>query len=331
MADGEDEDLTPDEEVHRSASRTLVNILILGIVVLGGLTWTLVDGFYTLQPGQSAVLLRFGRHLATVNAQGPHISLPRPFVQRTIVNVSEVQNEDFGLRSPETADSPRASLLEATMQTSDNNIVRVGFAVQFRIKDPFKSLFRVANPEAVVRDAAQAAMREVVGRESVDGVLRDNRAMVTAETALLLQEILDSYDAGIDIDKVQLQDVQPPEPVRAAFEDVVSANQDANRVVDEAEGYRNEVIPGARAEAVEARESAFGYRDSRVAEATGEAARFLALVVEYRKAPRVTRKRLYLETMEQVLPDVEKVIIEPGTAQILPYLPLGASKTGTGP
>ncbi len=326
MADGENEDLTPDEEVHRSASRTLVNLLILAIVVLGGLTWTLIDGFYTLQPGQSAVMLRFGRHVGTVTQQGPHLSLPRPFVVRTIVNVSEVQNEDFGLRSPETADSPRESLLEATMQTSDNNIVRVGFAVQFRIKDPFKARYRVANPEAVVRDAAQAAMREVVGRESVDGVLRDNRAVVTAEAALLLQEILDAYESGIDIDKVQLQDVQPPEPVRAAFEDVVSANQDANRVVDEAEGYRNEAIPGARAEAVEVVAAASGYRDARIAESTGEAARFLALVAEYRKAPDVTRKRLYLETMEQVLPDVEKVIIEPGAAQVLPYLPLGGSK-----
>jgi membrane protease subunit HflK len=181
----------------------------------------------------------------------------------------------------------------------------------------------VADPQAVVRDAAQASMREVVGRETVDGVLRERRAIVTAEVGSLLQEILDSYDAGIDIDKVQLQDVQPPAPVRSAFEDVVAATQDANRLVNEAEGYENELIPEARGEAKERLEAAYGYRDAKIAESTGEAERFRALAAEYRKAPEVTRKRLYLETMEAILPEVETVIIESGTAQVLPYLPLG--------
>ncbi len=209
------------------------------------------------------------------------------------------------------------------MQTSDNNIVRVGFAVQYRIKDAFAARFRVANPRAVLRDAAQAAMREVVGRETVDGVLRERRAAVTAEVASLLQQILDSYDSGIDIDKVQLQDVQPPAAVRAAFEDVVAATQDASRLVNEALGYRNELIPNARGEAAERLQAAYGYRDAKIAESRGEAERFRAIAAEYRKAPEVTQKRLYLETMEAILPEVQTVIIEPGTAQVLPYLPLG--------
>jgi membrane protease subunit HflK len=309
----DEENLSADEKVHRSVARTLGNavFLLAVLALLGG--W----------PGQAAVLLRFGRHIATVEEPGLHWTLPPPIVLREVMNAGELRNEDFGFRGREDENTPRDQLLEATMQTSDNNIVRVGFAVQYRIKDPFAARFRVASPQVVVRDAAQASMREVVGRETVDGVLRERRAVVTAEVGALLQTILDSYDAGIDIDKVQLQDVQAPAPVRAAFEDVVAATQDANRAVNEAEGYQNELIPEARGEAKEILEAAYAYRDAKIAESTGEAERFRALAVEYRKAPEVTRRRLYLETMESVLPSVETVIVEPGAAQVLPYLPLG--------
>jgi membrane protease subunit HflK len=157
---------------------------------------------------------------------------------------------------------------------------------------------------------------------TIDGVLSERRGQVAGDAQELLQQILDAYDAGLTVTSIELQDVQPPEPVRGAFDDVVGAAQDANRLVNEAEGYRNEVLPSARAEAVELIESANGYREARVAESTGEAQRFVALEQEYRKAPDVTQKRLYLETMESVLPNVEKVIIEPGAAGVLPYLPL---------
>ncbi len=318
----DEERISADEQVRRSVARSLRSWLLAGAVLaaLGG--WGSL-GLYTLEPGQSAVLLRFGRHVETVEEAGLHWTLPPPLVLRTVVNAAELRNEDFGFRGREDEQTSRDKLLEATMQTSDNNIVRVGFAVQYSIKDPFAARFRVAAPQAVVRDAAQAAMREVVGRETVDGVLRERRAAVTAEVASLLQQILDSYDSGIDIDKVQLQDVQPPAPVRAAFEDVVAATQDASRLVNEAEGYRNELLPNARGEAAEHLQAAYGYRDAKIAESRGEAERFRAIAAEYRKAPEVTQKRLYLETMEAILPDVETVIIEPGTAQVLPYLPLG--------
>ncbi len=318
----DEERISADEQVRSSVARSLRSWLLAGAVLaaLGG--WGGL-GLYTLEPGQSAVLLRFGRHVGTVEAAGLHWTLPPPLVLRTDVNASELRNEDFGFRGREDEQTSRDQLLEATMQTSDNNIVRVGFAVQYSIKDPFAARFRVAAPQAVVRDAAQAAMREVVGRETVEGVLRERRAAVTAEVASLLQQILDSYDSGIDIDKVQLQDVQPPAPVRAAFEDVVAATQDASRLVNEAEGYRNELLPNARGEAAELLQGAYGYRDAKIAESRGEAERFRAIAAEYRKAPLVTQKRLYLETMEAILPEVQTVIIEPGTAQILPYLPLG--------
>ncbi len=317
-----DENLPADEKARRSATRTVGNLLFLGIALaaLGG--WGYL-GLFQLQPGQAVVLLRLGAHYETITQAGLHWTLPPPIVTRDVVNVEEVQNQDFGLVSAGEPGDEQELLHEASMQTSDNNIVRVSFSVQYRIKDAFAARFRLKDPVSVVRDAAQAAMREAVGRMTVDGVLRERRAALTAEVGTLLQDILDSYDAGLDILAVELQDVQPPVAVRAAFFDVVEAGQDAIRVVNEAEGFRNELIPGARAEATELLESAKGYREAKIAEATGEAARFSAIVAEYRKAPRVTKKRLYLETMERVLPDVQKVIIEKGTTSVMPYLPLG--------
>ena len=175
--------------------------------------------------------------------------------------------------------------------------------VQYVVKDAFAARYRLADPRATLRDAAQAAVREVVGRMTIDDVLSKQRGQVSGESQELLQQILDDYDAGVTISSIELQEVHAPEPVRAAFDDVVGAAQDANRLVNEAEGYRNEVLPGARAEAVELTEAASGYREARVAEATGEAQRFVALQLEHQRAPQVTEKRLYLETMESVLPE----------------------------
>jgi membrane protease subunit HflK len=327
---GDTEKLTADERVKRSVRRTLANVLVV-LVVVGVLGVWASFGAFTLKPGQAAVLLLLGKHDRTIVQDGFHLVLPPPLVEREIVNVSELRNEDFGFRGREDENTPAEKLIEATMQTGDNNIVRVSFAVQYRIKDAFLHRFRLAQSQAVVRDAAQAAMREVVGRMTVDGVLREQRALVSTEVSRLLQEILDSYESGLDVQGVQLQDVRPPASVRAAFDDVVAASQDASRLGNEAEGYRNEVLPKARAEAAEARASAAAYREARIAEATGEAERFKAIAAEYEKAPEVTRKRMYLETMESILPEVEKIIIEPGTTQVLPYLPLGRSERGGQP
>ena len=318
----EREPVSADERVRRSVRRSFGNALLL-LAVLGALGAWAWQGAFTLKPGQSAVLLLLGRHVETVDRDGFHWRLPPPLVSRHVVSQTELRNVDFGLTAPEGEQTPRAQLEEASMQTSDNNVVRVSFSVQYTIKDPFQTLFRIASPEPVVRDASQAAMREVVGKMTVDGVLREKRALVTAESKRRLQEILDGYESGLDVQDVQLQDVQPPAEVRAAFADVVASNQDASRLVNEAEGHRNEVVPRARAEAAELLAAAEAYRASTVAEATGAAERFRAIVAEYRKAPEVTRKRLYLEAMEAVLPGVEKVIVEPGTTGLVPHLPLG--------
>jgi membrane protease subunit HflK len=316
------EELTADESVRRSVGRSFGNaaFALLLLAALGAWAW---QGAFTLKPGQAAVLLRLGRHVETVARDGFHWRLPPPLVSRHVVSMTELRNEDFGFAGAETEQTPAEKVDEASMQTSDNNIVRVSFSVQYTIKDPFLTAFRIEAPGAVVRDAAQAAMREVVGRMTVDGVLREKRALVTAEVKRLLQQILDGYESGLDVSEVQLQNAQAPADVSAAFADVVAANQDASRLVNEAEGHRNEVVPRARAEAAEVVAAAEAYRAAKVAEATGAAERFRAVVAEYRKAPEVTRTRLYVEAMEQVLPDVETVIVEPGTTGLVPYLPLG--------
>jgi len=314
-----------DERVRRSVGRRLRSAVVALALLVALSAWVWRGWSFTLRPGEAAVLLLFGRHVETITREGFHVRLPAPFLERYVVRVRELRTEDFGLHAGGGEETP-AELHEATMQTSDNNIVRVSFTVQYTVKDPFEAGFHLEDPAGVVRDAAQAAMREVVGHTTVDGVLREKKALVTAEAARRLQEILDAYGAGLDVAQVQLQGVQPPAEVRAAFDDVVAANQDASRLVNEAEGHRNEVVPKARAEAAEVLAQAQGFREAKVAEATGAATRFRAIAAEYRLAPEVTRERLYLETMEEVLPRVEKVIVEPGAASLVPTLPIGRGR-----
>ena len=318
----DEEALTADEKVQRSVGRTLRRTVTALVLFAAVGTWGWL-GYFELQPGEAAIVLRLGKHVRTVVREGPHFRLPPPLETVEIENVDDTRKEEFGFAGKEGEKTSREQIAEASMQTSDNNIVQVNFAVQYRIKDAFAARYRLADSDAVLRDAAQAAMREVVGRETVDGVLRERRDAVTAEVQDLMENLLDAYDAGIQIKDVQLLDVRAPAEVQAAFDDVVAANQDAKRLVNEAEAHRNELIPRARAQRSELVAGAEAYRASKIAEAEGVARRFTAIVEEYRKAPEVTRKRLYLETMESVLHDVEKIVIEPGTTQILPYLPLG--------
>ena len=321
MAD-RDENLSVDEKVRRSVGRTIGNTSLVVVVLASLAGWSYL-GFYQLEPGQAAIILRLGRHVETVSQTGLKWHWPPPFETREIVTVSKIEREEFGFLGKETETSTRSELLEASMQTKGNNIVRVSFVVQYKLLDAFDARYRVAEPVQTLRDAAQAAVREVVGRMAIDTVLSEGRGDVEVEAEEGLQAILDYYQAGVHVDGIQLQEVQPPAQVRGAFDDVIGASQDANRLINEAEGYRNELIPRSRAEAAEIVAAAQGYRDARIAESAGHAARFEAIAVEYAKAPAVTKKRLYLETMETVLPNVETVIIQSGSAQVLPYLPLG--------
>jgi membrane protease subunit HflK len=299
-------------------SRLLLGVLLLGL--LGSWAWF---GFYRLNPGEAAVILRLGKYRTTEVREGLRWHLPPPIESREMVNVGLVAREQFG-----DIDTAReaATLTETAMQTGDNNIVDLEFVVKYKVGKAFESRYRIADQRETLRDSAQAAMREVVGRNSVDDVLSEKRGLIQDEAAELLQTILERYESGLFVEGIELQEVQPPASVRDAFDDVIAAAQDRNRKVNEAEGYANEVLPRARAEANEVVQAAVGYRDSKIAEARGEAERFLSVLSEYEKAPEITRKRLYLETMEKVLPGVEKVIIEPGTASVLPYLPLGTAR-----
>jgi membrane protease subunit HflK len=321
-----DRDPVPsDERVRRSVRRTLANVLILifSIAVIGA--W-FYFGVYELQPGQAAVVLRLGRYSETVSEPGLRWHWPPPIETHEIVNVASIEWEEFGMPGPGESEPTGKALLEAQMQTGDNNIVNVSFVVRYMVKDAFQSRYRVAQPRQTLRDAAQAAVREVVGRTPIDAVLSEKLEQIKAESGQILQQTLDRYQSGLLVNGIEIQEPKPPSPVVGAFREVLAAAQDRSRLVNESQGYANEVVPKARAQAVEQREQARGYRESKVAEATGAAERFRALEAEYRKAPDVTRRRLYLETMETVLPQVETVIVDPNSAHLLPYLPIGGAK-----
>ena len=311
-----------EEQVRRSVARTVANITLL-LASIGVLAAWSYFGVYQLDPGQAAVILRLGKFVRTESQPGLRWHLPPPIEDHEIINVQSLNREEFGVRpGQEPTDDEK---LESAMQTSDANIVMLSFVVQYRIKDAFQSRYRIADPRSVLRDAAQAAVRGVVGRNTIDDVLSEKRGIVETETHDALQETLDQYESGLAVLGVELQDVQPPEPVRGAFDDVLGAVQDRNRTINEAQGYANEVLPKSRAQSIELVEGARGYKDARIAEATGEATRFRAIAAEYQKAPEVIRTRLFLETMEQVLPSVRTVIVQPGTA-VMPYLPLDEHK-----
>lgn len=312
-----------EERVKRAVGRTVANAtaVLVSLAVLGA--WAYL-GFYTLEPGQAAVILQLGRYVRTEADPGLRWHLPPPLESHEVVNVASIDKEEFGVAASATAPDAEPTVSarpETAMQTSDANIAMVGFVVQYRIKDAFQSRYRIASPREVLRDAAEASVRSAVGRNTIDAVLTEKRGIIESEAREELQDRLDRYESGLEVLGVELLDVQPPEAVRAAFDDVQGANQDRSRAINEAQAYANEVLPRARAEAVEAVERARGYRDASIAEATGEAERFRAIAAEYAKAPEVVRTRLFLETMEEVLPEVKTFIVEPGTP-VLPYLPL---------
>lgn len=321
MARGE-EKLPADERVRRGVARTLLNTATV-LVALGLLAVWAATGYYELDPGKAAVILRFGRLDRVQTTPGPKLHLPPPLEAHYVVDVAEIHREEFGKPASVGA---AMELAEAAIQTKDNNIVYLEFAVQYRVRDAFEARFRVADRRPLLRDAAQAAVREVVGRTSIDEVLSERRGEVADESRERLQGFLEDYEAGIEVTRVQLLEVQPPPQVSDAFDDVVAAAQDRDRKIQEARGYENEVLPRARAEARELEAQAAAYQEAHVTEAKGEAARFLSVLEEYRKAPSVTRQRLYLEAMEEVLPEVEVILVEPGVGPVLPYLPLGRER-----
>ncbi|MDX8402131.1 MAG: FtsH protease activity modulator HflK [Mariprofundaceae bacterium] len=284
------------------------------------LLW-LVSGFYVVAADEEAVVLQFGKHVAT---KGPGLNwhIPWPVQSVEKMPVTRVHRLEIGFRR--FADGAiRKRTNESLMLTKDENIVDISFIVQYKIKSVEDYLFNIDAGVKTVRDAAESAIREIIGRTMIDDVLTTKKAQVEVETQELMQSVLDSYNAGISIVAVKLQDVQPPERVIKEFKDVASAREDRERAKNEAQAYANDIIPKARGEAKKMVLDAQAYAKEVVERAKGEASRFESLLAAYRKAPDVTRKRLYIETMEGVLAKTEKVIVDGRVAgQVLPLLPL---------
>ncbi len=292
------------------------------IAALLFLLWV-ASGLYAVAADEAAVVLRFGRYVATVGP-GLHWHLPYPIEQVEKAPVTRIQRIEIGFRLyPDGAIRKRPG--ESLMLTKDENVVDLSFIVQYRIRDIEDYLFNINHRRVVktVRDAAESAMREVIGRTLIDDVLTTEKARVEQEAQALTQKILDGYGAGVQVVTVKLQDVQPPAEVIKEFKDVASAREDKERAKNEAQAYANDILPKARGEARKMELDAEAYRAETVERARGDAARFEKLLAAYREAPEVTRRRLYLETMDAILARVRKVILdEKAAGRMLPYLPL---------
>ena len=287
--------------------------LLLGLLVL---VW-LASGFYIVDTGQRGVVLRFGKYLETTDP-GPRWHLPWPIEAREIVNVDQVRTVEVGYRTT----VKNKALKESLMLTDDENIIDLQFAVQYILKDPKEFLFVNRDPEDAVLQVAETAMREIVGKNKMDFVLYEGRAEIAVRAKKEMQEILDRYKTGISISQVTLQNIQPPEEVQSAFDDAVKAGQDRERLKNEAQAYANNVIPSAQGVAARLTQEAEGYRQAVTANAQGEASRFSQIFTEYSKAPQVTRQRMYLDTMQTVMTNTSKILVDQKGGNSLLYLPL---------
>jgi len=299
--------------------------ILLGIAVLV-IVW-LASGFYRVQPDEQGVVLRFGEYLKTTNP-GLNYHLPYPVETVYTPKVTRVNRVDVGMRTGEDTRSVRQGAVrdvpeESLMLTGDENIIDIDFSVFWVIKDAKDYLFNIQNPVGTVKAVAESSMREVVGQTNIQPLLTEGRQQAEARVQDLMQNLLDEYGAGIRITQVQIQDSNPPSAVIAAFRDVQAARADAERSRNEAESYANQVLPEARGEAERIEQEAAAYRDQTVEEAEGQARRFLSIYGEYALAPEVTRQRMYLETMERVLNNMNKVLIDSDSGSgVVPYLPL---------
>ena len=305
--------------------------ILYGLIILV-IIWAL-SGLYRVLPDEQGVVLRFGKFVKTTQP-GLNYHFPYPVESALTPKVTKVNRIDIGFRSERdtgftsggVADVPEESL----MLTGDENIVNIDFSVFWVIKDAGKFLFKIQDPQGTVKAAAETAMREVIARSNIQSILTEGRSVIENDTEIIIQEILDEYNSGIQITQVQTQKADPPDQVIDAFRDVQAARADMERSKNEAEAYANDVIPRARGEAQKILQAAEAYKKQVVAKSEGEASRFLSIYNEYSKAKQVTQERMFLETMEKVLADINKIIIDKNAGSgVVPYLPLQELKTGT--
>jgi membrane protease subunit HflK len=301
---------------------------ILGLVVAGLLLLGLMSSFYTVRTEEEAVVTRFGRYIKT-EQPGLRFRLPFGIDQVKMLAVKRQLKQEFGFSTPGATNPYQSSsteeqALEKEMVTGDLNSALVEWVIQYRITDPAAFEFQVRDPDTTLRHASESVMREVVGDRTVDEVITIGRQEIEIESQKLLQDLVKLYNMGITIDQVQLKNVNPPRPVQASFNEVNQAQQEREKSINVANGQYNSEIPKARGEAEQKISEAQGYATQRVNEAEGDVAKFTALFAEYQKAPEVTKRRIYLETIQSVLPQIgKKVIIDEDAQQILPLLQLG--------
>ncbi len=288
-------------------------VIILGLLLA---VW-LASGFYIVDEGHRGVVIRFGQYTETSPA-GLRWHFPYPIEKVEIVNVSQVRTVEIGYRN-----NVRSKVLrESLMLTDDENIIDIQFAVQYILNNPENFLFKNRNPDDAVLQAAETAIRQVIGKSKMDYVLYEGREQVAANATQLMQKILDRYEIGILISKVTMQNAQPPEQVQAAFDDAVKAGQDRERQKNEGQAYANDVIPRAVGNAARLIQESEGYKQRVIVSAEGDAERFEQILAEYSKAPVVTRERLYIDMMQQVLSNTSKIMVDQKNGNNLLYLPL---------
>ena len=313
-----------DQEVEIPEFNFRIAPVILVLIII-----CLLTGVYVVGPDEVGVIRTFGK-LTRVTQSGLNWKFPSPIEIANTPKVTEVKRIEIGFRSLKNGQY-RTVEKESLMLTGDENIVDAEMIVQYKIKDPVEYLFKIVAPELTVREAAEASLRTVVGRNKIDETLTTGKFTIQEETKMQLQSILDKYQSGIHVVAVQLQDVSPPKEVIGAFKDVASAKEDKNRMVNQAEGYRNDVIPKARGEAEAMIRDAEGFMESRIKRAEGDAIKFTTILKEYNKAKSITEKRLYLETMEKVLPGIEKIIVpDKNSGNMLNLLNLNPSNKNGG-
>ncbi len=287
------------------------------VAVVVGLLWA-SSGFFIVPEGQTAAILRFGKFQQLTDRAGFKWRLPYPVESHEIVNLQQLRQVEVGYRN----NVKTKVLKESLMLTDDENIIDIQFAVQFRLKDAKAWLFNNRDPGEMVLQAAETAMREIVGRSKMDFVLYEGKEQIAKSAEKLMQQIVDRYDSGIAIVNVTLQNAQPPEQVQASFDDAVKAGQDRERAKNDGQAYANDVIPKARGTAARLMQEAEGYKQKVVVSAEGEASRFKQVLTEYSRAPQVTRDRMYIETMQQVFSNTSKIMVDARAGNQMLYLPL---------
>ena len=289
------------------------------LLILAVLVWML-SGIYIIDPAEKGVVMRFGA-FQEETSQGPHWHLPYPIESVHKINVEQIRTAQIGYRDAISNRRGGNVSSESLMLTKDENMIDAKFAVQYKIDDVQAYLFNVANPDATLRHVVESAIRQVVGKNSMDYVLTEGRVAIAESIKEKSQDLLGEYQTGLRITTVNMQDAQPPEPVQAAFSDAVKAREDKQRLINEAQTYANDILPKSRGKAARMLEEAKAYKSEVVSKSEGEAARFEQILAEYEKAPEVTKERLYREAMEGVLSNTSKVVVD-SSANSMMYLPI---------